>query len=1253
MKTRLLAGFLLVVLVALIIGLSGIFYLNKVTDSMQMIVNQRVPQLEMSLRLKARARGMTMNMLETVLVREDVKNLDLYEGRYHEREKLFSEILNALLKGDEELRIGPARKGGKIEEYCRAAEKALIGFKRASEDILKAKRGSLARMAQKLAEVDKSSPDYDSIKLEIMGTEILSDEMKDLVRNTLRSKRKVLEDAVEDISERAELQMLDATKASADLENAAQIMLMAIIACGIVVATVLAIWLTRFVLRQVGGEPAVIGEITERIAKGELDIEFEGDAKATTGILASVMTMVGSLRPKDEMQREAWLKTGLARLNDTMSGDLDITELSGKVISEVTTYLDAQVGAFYVLDRERGTGNAEGREVDQASDFRAPISAILTLTGSYAYTKRKNLSNKFRLGEGLAGQAALEQQRILVRNVPEDYMQITSTLVEGVPRFVCVSPFLSEGRVKGVIEVGALHEITDQQLDYLDQTLAAIAVNVQVVQSRARVAAALTESQALSEELQAQQEELTSANEELEEQAQMLKESEENLQAQQEELQVTNEELEEKTEHLEGQKREVEQTNAELVVTRQEIEEKAEELALASKYKSEFLSSMSHELRTPLNSLFLLAQMLAENKEGNLSDDQLESARVIHSSGGDLLNLINEILDLSKIEAGRIDLRVGAVSISELAEETRTAFHHLAEEKSLSLEVNVAAEAPGELVTDRKRVGQVIKNLVSNAIKFTESGGVTVTFGRPSADANLSRSGLSPSQSLAIEVKDTGIGIAPEKHKVIFEAFQQAEGGTSRKYGGTGLGLSISRELVLRLGGEIRLEGEAGKGSTFTVYLPIESKAQEGMVTERPERKPDPGTAPLPPATSPSVADDRDCIVKGDTVILVVEDDPAFAKLLIGQCRDRGFKGLVAASGEEGLRLADEHPLSAVILDIRLPVMDGWSVLNQLKAKVGTRHIPVHIISVEEPSQDALSRGAIGFLQKPVSPDDLRDAFGRIEDVLDKRMKDLLVVVDDEKLREAIVKMVGNGDVHLDETATGKGAIEKLKSKKYDCMILDLNLPDMSGFELLEKVEEMEDIILPPVVVHTGMDLTREEEVSLRSHTESIVVKGVRSEERLFDEVSLFLHRVVEKMPEKKRRMITNLHDVDSMFKGKKVLVVDDDMRNLFALSKALASRGITTMKAESGRKALDALEAEPDVDLLLMDIMMPVMDGYETMKRIRAQKRFDRLPIIALTAKAMKQDRQKCIDAGANDYLPKPVDVARLLSMMRVWMYR
>ena len=989
----------------------------------------------------------------------------------------------------------------------------------------------------------------------------------------------------------------------------------------------------RAIMYQVGGEPSAIAAIADHIARGNLDVKIGADAGTVTGIKAALGTMLTSLREnRAQIRQKDWLKTGIARLNETMRGDPQIEILASKVISEVCLYLDAQIGAFYLVQET--------------------TNPVLSLLGSYAYSQRKNLSNVFKPGEGLVGQAFLEKKQILVSKVPADYVKVISGLGERTPLHICVTPFLYEGRVKCVVEIGTFKEMTDRELEYLTQAMPSLGLAVESAQSRTRLASSLEESQRLSEELQAQQEELKTANEALQEQAQQLEESEEKLKTQQEELQVSNEELEEKNDLLERQKREVERA-------RKDIQNKAEELALASKYKSEFLSNMSHELRTPLNSLLLLAQGLAQNRNGNLTDEQVESARIIYAGGSDLLNLINEILDLSKIEAGRMDLHIGRVPVSDLADSVRASYGHMARDKGLELDVIVNEEAPTEITTDRKRLEQVIRNLVSNAIKFTEHGNVQVTFGRPAPSGDPTIRSLASSEWLAIAVKDSGIGIAPEQQKIIFEAFQQADGGTARKYGGTGLGLSISRELTRLLGGEIQLESEPGSGSTFTICFPVavSTNRQIGpgatatVTVSRTDARESHGLMrPRPVAVQ--IEDDRQRLEKNDRVILVIEDDADFARLLHRKCQEKGFKCLAAPTGEAGLELAQEHLPSAVILDIRLPGMDGWGVLSALKESTRTRHIPVHVVSVEESSTEALRRGAVGHAVKPLGQEDLEETFRRIEQVSAAGPKRLLVVEDDPKIRAETVKLIGNGDVKVDEVANAAEAIAALRSSRYDCVVMDLGLPDLDGGELLARLER-EGVNLPPVIVHTARDLTLEEEADIRERAESIVIKDVRSQERLLDEVSLFLHRVVGRMPENKRKIIRALHDTDEALQDKKILIVDDDMRTTFAVSRLLAERGMQPIKAQNGEKALQLLDEHPDTKLVLMDIMMPVMDGYDAMQRIRAQERFRNLPIIALTAKAMPEDRARCLASGASDYLTKPVDPGRLVSMLRVWLYR
>lgn len=1018
------------------------------------------------------------------------------------------------------------------------------------------------------------------------------------------------------------------------------------LALGLAVAAMWTVF--RRVRQQVGGEPAHIAALLEDVAQGNLDI----DAQGGSGIAASLRQMVETLKDvavqvnaiaagdysadlaarseRDELGialrnmhtalRAAhaesaaldWLKTGLARLNEALRGDPTLDALAARAIAEVAQYLDAQVGALYIASEDQ------------------PV--VLRLLGSYAYARRKNLSNQYRLGEGLVGQAALERQPILVRNVPEDYVRVVSGLGEAVPRVICVVPFFYQDRLKGVVEVGALGELGERELDYLRQAMPLLGVTAESAQARLAALEALEQAQQLTAELQAQQEELQTTNEELTEQAQRLQDSEERLKCQQEELQVSNEELEEKNALLEQQKRDMD-------AARKAIASKADELALASKYKSEFLANMSHELRTPLNSLLILAQSLADNQSGNLTSDQAESARVIHSSGSDLLSLINEILDLSKIEAGRMDLLLGAVDIQELADGLRASFAHMAESKGLSLDIMIDGAAPEAVSSDRRRIDQVLRNLMSNALKFTETGGITVRFARPAPGVDLAKSGLDPADALAVSVSDTGIGIASEQHKLIFEAFQQGDGGTARRFGGTGLGLTISRELAALLGGEIQLDSAPGRGSTFTFYLPAPPRL----------------AVPVPkPAALPALAaipDDREALGDADRVILVIEGDPRFAQILFDQCHRKGFKCLAAATGEAGLALAAQYLPCAAILDIHLPGIDGLAVLSALKGDTRTRHIPVHVVSADERVADSLRGGAVGHAVKPVDQGGLDGIFQRLEQVAAAGPKRVLVVEDNPLILDGTVKLLADEDIQIDTAETGAAALAALRAEAYDCVVLDLTLPDMDGREVLEALER-EGAPLPPVVVHTARELSAAGEMGLRERADSIIVKDVRSPERLLDEVSLFLHRVVSRMPEPKRKIIRDLHESDALLRDRKVLVVDDDMRTLFAVSRLLTEWGMQPVKAENGERALRLLDEQPDVDLVLMDIMMPVLDGYAAMRRIRAQDRFRNLPIIALTAKAMPEDRQKCLEAGANDYLTKPIDTGRLRSLLRVWLY-
>ena len=875
----------------------------------------------------------------------------------------------------------------------------------------------------------------------------------------------------------------------------------------------------------------------------------------------------------------------------------------------------------------------------------------------------------FGLGEGLVGQAALERKSILVTKAPEDYIAIASGLGEADPVNIIVLPVLFEDQVMAVIEMASFVPFSEAHLTFLEQLSETLGVVVNTIVATMRTEELLQQSQGLtmelqsqSEELQSQRDELERTNQELEEQARSLKASEELLQQQQEELQQTNEELEEKAALLAEQNARIEQKNAEVEAARIELEDKAEQLALSSKYKSEFLANMSHELRTPLNSLLILAKLLSDNQEDTLTDKQVEFAKTIYNAGSDLLELINDILDLSKVEAGKMDVNPQPVTPAALADFVERNFRPVADQKLLEFGVIVDDELPATVVTDEQRLQQVIKNLLSNAFKFTESGSVTLTIAPAPSETRFGEPTLRNAEGVVMfQVADTGIGIPDDKLKLIFEAFQQADGTTSRRFGGTGLGLSISREIARLLGGEIHVTSEPARGSTFTLFLPPQAPEQESGDADLPTEQVLSAPA-FDPAVlldhKPAVDDDREQIADGDRVVLIVEDDADFARTELAMARERGFKGIVAVRGDEGVALAHEYKPDAIILDMGLPVQDGWQVLEHLKRHPETRHIPVHIVSggVQNGGvQDALRAGAVAVLEKPVEHSVLDEQYGKILEFVERGTRRLLIVDDDDAQRQAIVELIGSGDdVEITAVGSSEEALEALDSDtQFDCMVLDLKLPKMSGFQLLEKVKTDERFRGLPVIVYTGRDLTRREETRLNKYAETVIVKDVRSPERLLDETALFLHRVESKLPAEKRRILEQLHSTDEVFKGKRVLIADDDMRNVFALAAVLERQGMDVQFAENGNEAIASLEADPSIDLVLMDIMMPELDGYEAMQRIRQVPKFAKLPIISLTAKAMKGDREKSIASGASDYITKPVDTDQLLSLMRVWLYR
>ncbi|MEH1774138.1 HAMP domain-containing protein [Nostoc sp.] len=988
-----------------------------------------------------------------------------------------------------------------------------------------------------------------------------------------------------------------------------------------------------------------IAEVATAVTKGDLTRSIAVEALGEVAILKdNINQMIANLRETTQKNTEQdWLKTNLAKFTRMLQGQRDLETVSKLILSELAPLVGAQHGVFFLMES-------------------AEHSPYLKLISSYAYRERRHLANRFQLGEGLVGQCALEKERILLTEVPSDYVRIASGLGEATPLNAVVLPVLFEGQVTAVIELASFRRFSEIHLTFFDQLTESIAIVLNTIAASMRTEELLKQSQSLAEELQTQQSELRETNKRLEQQAQSLKTSEDLLKGQQEELQQTNAELEEKAELLAMQKKEVERKNREIEQARLSLEDKAEQLALSSKYKSEFLANMSHELRTPLNSLLILAKLLTDNIDHNLTAKQVEYSQTIYSAGTDLLALINDILDLAKIESGTMSIDMTQMPLAELGEQTERTFRQIAQSKGLAFVIEFTPELPNSIYTDVKRLQQVLKNLLSNAFKFTEQGEVRLRIAVAKLGWSNDHETLNRAQLvIAFSVSDTGIGIAPEKQKVIFEAFQQADGSTSRRYGGTGLGLSISREIARLFGGEIKLISQPGEGSTFTFYLPQLSPELTSTLLPTPySLLPTPHSAlNTPHGLNPSypltalINDDRTTIERGDRVLLIVEDDVNFARILLDMAQQQGFKVIAAQTGSTGLMLAQQFLPSAILLDIRLPEMDGWTVLDRLKHDPNTRHIPVHIMTVEEGKQRGLQLGAIAYLQKPLTSETISEALAKIKGFVERQVKNLLVVEDDDTQRLSIVELIGNSDVSTTAVADGAAALEAIRTQHFDCLVLDLGLPDMTGFELIEQIKLLPNGKTLPIIVYTGREISKAQETELRRIAETIIIKDVRSPERLLDETALFLHRVQANLPAPKRQILEQLHSQDYLLTGKKALIVDDDMRNIFALTSMLERYQIEVIYAENGREGITLLENTPDIDVVLMDVMMPEMDGYETTRIIRQNDQFKSLPIIALTAKAMQGDREKCIEAGASDYITKPVDTEQLLSLLRVWLYR
>ncbi|MES2940814.1 MAG: response regulator [Pseudomonadota bacterium] len=937
------------------------------------------------------------------------------------------------------------------------------------------------------------------------------------------------------------------------------------------------------------------------------------------------------------LQAQAWLREGQSLLGERLAREQQLDGLGQGALEFFAQYLGAVVAVLYLPNENGGYERIATWGWDQgAIDAKA----------------HKQLLAADRT---LLAAAASQRRQIALDEVPQDYLRVASGLGHTTARSVLIAPVENERRLCAVVELGFLRPLAERDGELVQLCAGTLGASLDSARYRKRLQDVLEETQQLNEELQVQQEELRTANEELEEQSRALKESQAHLEHQQAELEQTNLQLAEQAQQL------ADQRDA-LTGAQGELQARATELQRASRYKSEFLANMSHELRTPLNSALILARLLADNPHGNLDEEQVKFAEAIHSSGNDLLDLINDILDIAKVEAGKLEVRPENATVASLAESLRSTFEPLADKRGLQLRMELAPDAPAQLFTDRQRVEQILKNLLSNAVKFTEQGSV---------ELRVRRDAL----GVAFEVRDSGIGIDASQHELIFEAFQQADGTVSRKYGGTGLGLSISRDLARLLGGTLSVQSAPGQGSTFTLALPLRYQASlaqrplslkapgdeppllaeplRAPATPPPARAPGvaSGRAPARPPGGPAFADDRAQPAGTRRTVLLVEDDVVFARILFDLAHELGYRCIVAHQAEEGVQLATEHLPQAVLLDIRLPDDSGLAVLQRLKENPRTRHIPVHVLSAEDLTEPALQMGAIGYAMKPATREQLREIFQRLEAKLSQKLKRVLVVEDDARQRESVAHLIGDGEVEITAVALGQEALDALADSVFDCMIMDLKLPDMSGQELLQRIAAGESRSFPPVIVYTGRNLSREEEAELMRYSRSIIIKGARSPERLLDEVTLFLHQVESRLSSERQQMLQTARTREKAFEGRRILVVDDDVRNIFALTSALEHKGAEVEVARNGVEALHKLSTAVAVDMVLMDVMMPQMDGYTAMREIRRNPQWQKLPIIAVTAKAMKDDQERCLAAGASDYLAKPIELERLFSLMRVWM--
>jgi signal transduction histidine kinase/DNA-binding response OmpR family regulator/HAMP domain-containing protein len=966
----------------------------------------------------------------------------------------------------------------------------------------------------------------------------------------------------------------------------------------------------------------------EAIGKGNFSVSIQ--PRSQEDILGNaIIKMKDNLEVLTKTNEEKiWMQTGIGIMNDAIRGDKDLKTLSNDALAACIEYLGCESGLMYTSNENE-----------------------LHFTAGYAVSSLDLAPKKIHFGETLVGQAALRSEVLLLDNVPDDFLKIRSAAGTAAPKHVLIVPLVNDNKVEGVIEASSLTGLPAYKVDFVKEVASDIAIALQTAKNKARLQELFEETQAQAEELQTQHRELETLNAELEMNTQRLQASEEELKVQQEELMQANQELEERSKLLEERNQTIQQRNL-------EIQRKAEELEISTKYKSEFLANMSHELRTPLNSILLLSRLLAENNEKTLTNDQVEYAQVIQSSGSGLLALIDEILDLSKIEAGKMELEYTPAAVRDITSGLQSLFAPVAREKGLAFKIQVDPNVPALIETDRMRLEQILKNLLSNALKFTEKGSVELTV-TPMSDKG---------SFICFSVKDSGIGIPQDKQQAIFEAFQQADGSTRRKFGGTGLGLSISRELARILGGEIKLSSEAGKGSEFTVYVPthkpeatpvdqrppvIEPQVIElEQVETAPAEKPAESKRYISTAIPQSIADDRASLSGKDKTILIIEDDAGFAKALLDYTRSKGYKGIVAVRGDEGIALAKQYKPVGILLDLQLPVKDGWEVMEALKTSPQTRHIPVHMMSSHAVKKESLMKGAIDFINKPVAFEQMQAVFQKIEHVLNKTYKKVLIVEENTRHAKALAYFLESFNVNAEVSKNITESVDALEKEGVDCVILDMGVPDNKAYDTLEEIKKRSGLENLPIIIFTGKNLSAVEESKIKQYADTIVVKTAHSYQRILDEVSLFLHLIEENSETTRKSSFHKLGALDDVLRHKKILITDDDVRNIFSLTKALETHQMQVVTAIDGKEALRMLDANPDIDVVLMDIMMPEMDGYETMKRIRADVRFRNLPMIAVTAKAMTGDREKCIQAGASDYISKPVDIDQLLSLLRVWLY-